>query len=260
MRVVTWNVNSISARLDFVLDFLASRQPDIVCLQELKVDDDAFPLMAFTQAGYHAATFGQRQWNGVGVLVRKEAGPAPEIIQRGLPGQEAAGGRLVTVRALGLTVTSAYIPNGKTLTHPDFAAKLAWLDSLVAYAAGLATAGSCIIGGDFNLCPGDLDTWDAERHVGRIFHTEGERQRFSALLALGYKDLFREHLPTERVFSWWDYRAGCFHKGQGLRIDLLLGTEDVRKRVTGASIDRDFRKKREGRVPSDHAPVLVEIA
>lgn len=260
MRVVTWNVNSITARLDFVLDFLAARQPEIVCLQELKVDDDAFPRTTFDEAGYHAATYGQRQWNGVAVLVRKEAGPAPEIIQRGLPGQEAAGGRLITVRALGLHVTSVYIPNGKTITHPDFAAKLGWLDSLVAYAAGLATAGSSIIGGDFNLCPGDLDTWDAARHVGRIFHTEGERQRFSALLELGYKDLFREHLPTERVFSWWDYRAGCFHKGQGLRIDLLLGTDDVRRRVTGAAIDRDFRKKREGRVPSDHAPVLVEIA
>ncbi len=259
MRLVTWNVNSITARLDFVLDYLRTRQPDVVCIQELKVDDETFPLLAFAQAGYAVATHGQKQWNGVAVMVRKDAGPGPEIVQRGLPGQEAAGGRLLTVRALGLLVTSVYIPNGKTVTHPDFAMKLAWLDSLAAYAAGLAKAGASVIGGDFNLCPGDLDTWDPERHVGRIFHTEGERSRFQSLLGLGYRDLFREQLPTERVFSWWDYRAGCFHKGQGLRIDLVLGTPDVAARTTGASIDRDFRKKREGRVPSDHAPVLVEI-
>ncbi len=259
MLLVTWNVNSITARLDFVLDFLATRRPDIVCLQELKVDDDAFPRLAFSQAGYACATHGQRQWNGVGVLVRKDAGPGPEIVQAGLLGQEAAGGRLLTVRALGLTVTSVYIPNGKSVRHPDFALKLAWLDSLATYTEGLAREGGSVVAGDYNLCPGDLDTWDPAGHAGHIFHTEEERSRFQRLLAQGYHDVFREQVPDERVFSWWDYRAGSFHKKQGLRIDLVLATGDVARRATAASVDRDFRKKREGRVPSDHAPVLVEL-
>jgi len=259
LRIVTWNINSITARLDFVLDYLRAREPDIVCLQELKVDDDGFPRAAFDAAGYAVATHGQKQWNGVGVLVRKAAGGPPEIVQAGLVGQEAAGGRLLTVRALGLTVTSVYVPNGKSVRHPDFDLKLAWLDTLAGYTRALGKDGNAVIGGDFNLCPSDLDTWDPALHAGHIFHTDAERARFRALLDQGWHDVFREQVPDERVFSWWDYRAGCFHKKQGLRIDLLLGTADVAARASAASVDRDFRKKREGRVPSDHAPVSIEL-
>ncbi len=259
MRIVTWNVNSISARLDFVLDYLTTYAPEIVCLQELKVDEQGFPALAFTQAGYASATHGQRQWNGVAVLVKKSAGPAPEVVQRGLPGQEEAGSRLLTVTALGLSVTSVYVPNGKTVSHPDFAMKLAWLDALTRYAGDLAAGGKSVVAGDFNLCPADLDSYDPAGHAGHIFHTAEERARFAALLGLGYEDLFRRVLPDEQVFSWWDYRAGAFHKRQGLRIDLVLGTPDVAARAKGAGIDREFRKKRDGRVPSDHAPVTIEL-
>jgi len=260
MRLVAWNINSITARLDVVLDFLSTREPDAVCLQELKVTDAAFPRLAFEQRGYTALTYGQAQWNGVAVLVRKALEPNPTIIHTGLPGQEAMGSRLMTVRALGLSLTSVYIPNGKSLKHPDYQAKLAWLDALVEYArASLDNNESAVIAGDFNLCPGDLDSFDPVGHAGHIFHTPPERERFQRLLSLGYRDLFREQNPDLQAFSWWDYRAGCFHKKQGLRIDFLLGTEKVSERVTAASIDRDFRKKREGRIPSDHAPVIVEL-
>lgn len=260
MRVVTWNVNSITARLDFVLDFLATRQPDLVCIQELKVDDEHFPAQALEQAGYRAATHGQPQWNGVAVLVRRDAGGAPEIVSRGLVGQESAGARVLTVRALGLSVTSVYVPNGKSIGHPDFAAKLAFLDALVDHVARtLDPSGPTLIGGDFNLVPGDLDSWNPQAFAGQIFHTEAERQRHGRLLALGYHDLFREKNPELASFSWWDYRAGAFHKRQGLRIDLLLGSKSIVDRVESVSIDRDFRKKRSDRIPSDHAPVIAEL-
>jgi len=260
MRIATWNVNSVVARLDFVLDFLVTRQPDIVCVQELKIDDQGFPRLAFAQVGYAVATHGQPQWNGVAVFVRSEAAPPPEIVQAGLPGQEANGARLITVRALGLRVTSIYVPNGKSITHPDFAMKLGWLDALAAHLRETHEPDALsIVGGDFNLCPGDLDTWNPAAHVGRIFHTEAERSRFEALRTLGFKDLFREKYPNDATFSWWDYRAGAFHKKHGLRIDLLLGTDAVLDRVTSVSVDRDFRKKRSDRIPSDHAPVVVEL-
>jgi exodeoxyribonuclease-3 len=260
MRLATWNVNSVTARLDFVLDYLAARQPDVLCVQELKIDDQAFPRLAFAQAGYAAATHGQPQWNGVAVLVRSDAGPAPEIVQAGLPGQEAAGARLITVRALGVTVTSVYVPNGKSTGHPDFQMKLRWLDALIDHVQRTHDPSTAsVIGGDFNLCPGELDSWDPKGHEGYIFHTAAERERYARLLALGYHDLFREKYPTEIAHTWWDYRAGAFHKKQGLRIDLLLGSKPVMDRVTTVAVDRDFRKKREARIPSDHAPVVAEL-
>jgi exodeoxyribonuclease-3 len=260
MRLVSWNVNSVTARLDFVLDFLRTREPDVVCLQELKTTDDDFPRLAFAQAGYASVTHGQPQWNGVGVLVRKASGPAPEVVQRGLPGQDEMGARLITVRALGLTVTSVYVPNGKTLVHPDFQRKLAWLDALVEHLRATHEPSTpTVIAGDFNLVPSDLDTWDAKGHAGHIFHTDEERARWHRLLELGYVDLFRDKHPDAQAFSWWDYRGGAFHKKHGLRIDFVVGSESVRARVEDASIDRDFRKKRDELTPSDHAPVVVEL-
>ena len=260
MRLVTWNVNSMTARLDFVLDFLAARAPDIVCLQELKLTDDAFPHLAFEQAGFRALTHGQAQWNGVGVLVRKAVDPEPKIISTGLPGHEAMGARLITIRAAGLSVTSAYVPNGKTLEHPDYQAKVAWLRGLDDYVERRVERGdAAIVAGDFNVVPEDIDSWDPAGHAGDIFHTAAEREGLSRLRALGFVDLFRDKHPDLQAFSWWDYRAGAFHKRQGLRIDLVYGTERVRSRVRDASIDRDFRKKREGRTPSDHAPVIIDL-
>jgi len=260
MRVVTWNVNSMTARLDFVLDFLATRKPDVVCVQELKMEDKAFPHLAFAGAGFRALTFGQNRWNGVGVLVRTELDPDAAIVTTGLPGHEEMGARLVTVKAAGLSVTSVYVPNGKTVAHPDYQAKVRWLEALADWvAANLDAGGETVIAGDFNLVPEDIDSWNPTAFANQIFHTDAERGPLQRLSAMGYADLFRVKNPELQSFSWWDYRAGAFHKREGLRIDLVLGSKRVLERTVAASIDRDFRKKREGRIPSDHAPVIVDL-
>ena len=256
MRIATWNINGLRARLDFVLHWLRARQPDIVGLQELKLEDDQFPHVAFEAEGYRAVTHGQKAWNGVAILSREPA----ELLQRGLPGQESLGARLLTARVAGIDFTTVYCPNGKTVSHDDFPLKLAWYDTLIEhFGASMDRDGSAVLCGDFNLCPTALDTWNEKGMLGSIFHTEPERERFQRLLDTGLLDLFRELHPDEQTFSWWDYRAGAFHRNMGLRIDFILGTRDVRERVETAATDRDYRKKQDGMVASDHAPVIVEL-
>jgi exodeoxyribonuclease-3 len=183
----------------------------------------------------------------------------PEPLQVGLPGQEALGARLLAARVAGIAVASVYVPNGKSVGHEDFPRKLAWLDALAGWVE--AQRGEpLVLGGDFNLCPTGLDSWDEEGLRGHIFHTEEERTRFARLEALGLVDLFRARHPERRAFSWWDYRAGAFHRGHGLRIDFLLASEPVAKRLREAEIDRDWRKKQGDLPPSDHAPVWVDLA
>jgi len=252
MRIATWNVNGLRARLEFVLHWLESRRPDVVGLQELKLVDDQFPHLALESLGYHAVVYGQKAWNGVAVLALEK----PEIEQRGLPGQEALGARLVTVRVGGLRFTTVYAPNGKHVDHDDFPRKLAWFDSLRAHVA--ETAGdSTVLCGDFNICPTAQDTWREEPE--QIFHTEVERSRFRAILDLGVKDVYRERHPDGAMFSWWDYRGGSFHRNMGLRIDFVLAADAVMERVESVEIDREYRKKQDGLTPSDHAPVIVDL-
>jgi exodeoxyribonuclease III len=254
--LATWNVNGLRARLDFVLHWLAARKPDVVGLQELKLDGEQFPRLAFEAAGYRAIIHGQKAWNGVGILSREPA----EVEQVGLPEQEPAGARLLSANVQGLSFTTVYVPNGKGVGHEDFQRKLAWLDALVAHLpAKRDPTRPQIVCGDFNVCPSGLDSWNEELLRGQIFHTPEERSRVAALLEGGLRDLFREVHPDERAFSWWDYRAGAFHRGQGLRIDLLLATPEILSRVRSATIDREYRKKQAGLVPSDHAPVLIEL-
>lgn len=256
MRLATWNVNSIKARLPFVLGWLRARRPDVVCIQELKVADGDFPHAEVEAAGYHAAVHGQPQWNGVAVLSRNPA----EVLQVGLPGAEDQGARLLTVAVDGLTVTSVYVPNGKTIDHPDYTSKLTWLDRLGDYAEkAVDPDGAHVIGGDFNIAPGPLDSWDPERFAGTIFHTDEEIARLDRILATGLGDIYRHTHPDGDRFSWWDYRGGSFHKNQGLRIDFLLATAPVRDRVDTIGVDRDYRKKQEGETPSDHAPVIADL-
>ncbi len=262
MRIATYNVNSLGARLEFVLQWLRARQPDVVCVQELKLEDAAFPHGALETDGYAAFTHGQAAWNGVAVLVRKAAFTAvPEVVQRGLPGQEDFGARLVSVRVGELLATSVYVPNGKTVAHADFPRKLRFLESLADQLerSHASHEGPAIVGGDFNLCPSDLDTWDPAGSVGHIFHTDDERSRFAAILGRGaLHDLFRRVSPDEQTFSWWDYRAGSFHKKMGLRIDFILGNERVAGATRTVVVDREWRKKKGDLVPSDHAPVVAE--
>jgi len=256
VRIATWNINGLKARLDFILAWLGERQPDVVGLQELKMTDEQFPVDAFGAAGYRALTHGQKAWNGVAILSRNDA----ELVQVGLPGQEDFGARLITARLDTLRFTTVYCPNGKTLDHDDYPRKLAWFDALREHLAetGDPTAAE-VICGDFNICPSDLDTWDPEGHAGGLFHSEAERDRMQALAETGFRDLFRKLHPEEQVFSWWDYRGGAFHRGHGLRIDFLLGTEVVAERLEAVTIDRDWRKKRGELKASDHAPVYADL-
>jgi exodeoxyribonuclease-3 len=256
VRVATWNVNGLKARLDFLLHWLRERQPDVVGLQELKLADEQFPRAELEAVGYRAVCHGQKSWNGVAVLSREPA----EVVQRGLPGQEEIGARLLSARVGELVFSSVYVPNGKHTGHEDFPRKLAWLDALAAHlAARREAAPRQVVAGDFNLCPGALDSWNEEGLRGQIFHTDAERACFRRLLETGLVDLFRARHPEARSFSWWDYRGGAFHRGQGLRIDFLLASAPLAARVREVAIDRDWRKKHEGLIPSDHAPVWADL-
>jgi len=256
MRIATWNVNGLKARLDFVLHWLRARRPDVVGLQELKLPDERFPHEAFRAEGYHAVTHGQKSWNGVAILSRTPAA----VTQAGLPGQGDLGARLITADVGGLSFTTVYVPNGKSVSHADFPLKLAWLDALVAHFRGLEIARRpAVLCGDFNLCPAPLDSWNEPLLAGGIFHTDDERSRHRALLEVGFHDVFRELHPETQAFSWWDYRGGAFHRKQGLRIDLLLATPQALARVRAVEIDRDYRKKKDGMIASDHAPVMADL-
>jgi exodeoxyribonuclease-3 len=256
MRIATWNVNGLRARQGLLAHWLAARQPDVVALQELKLTDEQFPHGEIEALGYRAVVHGEKSWNGVAILARKPL----EVEQVGLPGSDH-GARLVTARVEGVSVTSVYCPNGKAVSHPDFPRKLAFFDALAAHWTAHHPADEpALLCGDFNLCPAALDSWNEAAFVGTIFHTEEERTRFRALIAAGLVDLFRERHPDLQAFTWWDYRAGAFHKREGLRIDLVLGTPPVLARVTNVEIDRDYRKKQGGFTTSDHAPVIVELS
>ena len=256
MQIATWNINGLRARFDFLLHWLRARQPDIVGLQELKLEDDRFPRLELEAEGYHAVTHGQKAWNGVAVLGREPV----EAVETGLPGQEDFGARLVTVRTSDLLFTTVYCPNGKHVGHEDFPRKLAWFEALSELLAERRDAAApYVLCGDFNICPQPIDSWNEKQLKGRIFHTDDERRRFRALLDWGLQDLFRELYPDEQKFSWWDYRGGAFHRNMGLRIDFLLATAAVRDRVRKVWIDRDYRKKKDGLTASDHAPVIAEL-
>jgi exodeoxyribonuclease-3 len=180
-----------------------------------------------------------------------------EVVQRGLPGQDELGARLLTAHVGNLDYTTLYIPNGKYVGHEDFPRKLAWLDALADHiAAAHDPSRPAVVCGDFNLCPQPIDSWNEGLLHGAIFHTDEERSRFQRLLDWGLVDVYRRLRPDTQAFSWWDYRAGNFHKGIGMRIDLVLGSPAVRDRVSWALIDRNARK---GKQPSDHAPLVMEL-
>jgi len=262
MRIATWNVNGIRARLDFVCHWLRERQPDVVGLQELKAPDAEFPHDEIGACGYRVLGYGQKSWNGVAILTRGDL-PVEEI-QRGLPEQDDFGARLLSARvgagADALDFTTVYVPNGKSTSHDDFPRKLAWLDDLASHLeARLDPAGAAVLCGDFNVVPTPLDSWNEAKLAGHVFHTDEERKRIQRLLDWGFRDLFREGHPDDAAFSWWDYRGGAFHRKQGLRIDFLLGTGAITSRVREVGIDRDWRKKVDGLTPSDHAPVVADL-
>jgi len=256
MRIASWNINGLRARLEFTLHWLKQRQPDIVGLQELKLTDEQFPREPFEALGYHVVSHGQKAWNGVAILSREPA----RVTQQGLPGQAELGARLLSAEIGDLHFTTVYCPNGKSVDHEDFPKKLAWIDGLVRHFEQTAErAQPAILCGDFNLCPAAIDSHDEARLHGQIFHTEEERKRFQQLLECGFTDVFRALYPDEVAFSWWDYRGGAFHRKLGLRIDLLLANRAAFSRVRAVAIARDYRKKQDGLTPSDHAPVFADL-
>ena len=242
--------------MDFVLHWLEARKPDVVGLQELKLDDEQFPHLAFEAAGYKTVTHGQKAWNGVAILSRAEC----SACERGLPGEEEFGSRLITAEVEGVNFTTVYVPNGKSVGHEDYPKKLAWLESLRSHLASTLDAQKpALLCGDFNICPTPLDSWNEKALKGKIFHTDAERERFRKILECGYLDVYRERNPDGRAFSWWDYRGGAFHRGMGLRIDFLLATAPLLARVKSVEIDREYRKKKGELTASDHAPVMMDI-
>ena len=256
MRIATWNVNSLKVRLPRVEEWLAYARPDVVCMQETKVADSAFPALAFSALGYESAHHGQGQWNGVAILSRVGL----EEVVAGFTDQsedEEAEARLLWATCRGVRVASVYVPNGRQVGSEHYAAKLDWLHRLQGHVeAAHDPTEPLVICGDFNVAPEDRDVWDVGKLHGGTHVSPPEREAVQALLDWGLVDTFRLRRPEAGIYSWWDYRAGDFHQGRGLRIDLMLATKPLADRAEFALIDRFARK---GKLPSDHAPVLIDF-
>ncbi len=255
MRLVTWNVNSLRVRLPRVLEFLAQHRPDVAMLQETKCAPDAFPVDELGQAGYGAVHHSAGQWSGVAILAREGLTLTDPLL--GLPGDTvAAEARWCEASAGGIRVASVYVPNGRTLDSPEYPRKLDFLDAMRARAQALHGT-PLVVAGDFNIAPADDDVYDPAAFVGGTHVSAPERDRLEAILATGLVDAYRHLHPETPQFTWWDYRAGHFHKGLGLRIDLTLVSRELAPRLTRCAIERDYRK---GQKPSDHAPLVTELA
>jgi exodeoxyribonuclease-3 len=254
MRIATWNVNSLNARLSRVEEWIAYAQPDVVCMQETKLADTAFPAMALSALGYESASHGDGRWNGVAIVSRVglddvESGFATDADEQGC--------RLVAATCGGVRVHSVYVPNGRVVGGEHYEAKLQWLEELRAYLERTVKPDDAVaVCGDFNIAPDDRDIYDRAALEGSTHITEPERQALRALEDWGLVDAFRLQYAGDGLFSWWDYRAGNFHKHLGMRIDLVLLSQSLADKSTYALIDRNARK---GKLPSDHAPVFVDI-
>lgn len=256
MRIATWNVNSLKARMPRVEEWLAYAQPDVLCLQETKMADAAFPAMAFQQLGYESAHHGNGRWNGVAILSRVGLDD-PVAGFSGEHESDIVESRVLSATCGGVRVTSIYVPNGRAVGTEHYEAKLAWLDALHEHLeATCDPSGNVAICGDFNIAPDDRDVWDPRRVHGATHVSDPERKALRRLLDWGLVDSFRTLYEQDRLFSWWDYRAGDFHQHRGMRIDLVLLSHPLAERVRWALIDRFARK---GKLPSDHAPVLVDV-
>ncbi len=248
MLIATWNVNSVSARLPRLLAWLEQRSPDAVALQETKCSSAAFPYAQVRDLGYEALAVGDGQWNGVAILSR--VGLVP--VAQELPGHPES--RYAAARCGDLLVTSVYVPNGRSLDDPHYVYKLNWLRTLRETLNIYRPEEPMVIMGDFNVAPTDNDVWDMAAFKGSTHVTEPERDGVRALLDWGFTDVRARPGKGDRPFTYWDYRAGMFHKDLGMRIDLVLASRSVT--VGDAYVDREARK---GKLPSDHAPVLVEV-
>ena len=262
MRVATWNVNSVKQRLPRLLPWLDERGPDVVCLQETKLADDAFHELLdaeLEQRGYQAALYGgEGRWNGVAILSKVGLDDVVTGLA-GAPGFPEPESRAVAATCGGVRVWSVYVPNGRSPGSDHYQYKLAWLAALTNVVADgpVGTGqGGALVCGDMNIAPTDADVFDPSAYVGQTHVTPLERDALAKLEGLGLHDVVRDHWPSEQVFSYWDYRAGMFHQNLGMRIDLVLASDPVAARVKAAWVDRQARK---GTGPSDHAPVMVDL-
>ncbi len=250
MKIATWNVNSLTARWARVQEWLATRDADVLLIQETKQNDAKFPFAQFAELGYESAHYGHGQWNGVAVVSRVGLSD----VERGLGTDTEA--RFIGATCAQFRVYSCYVPNGRALDNDHYQYKLRWLGELATHLGERASDQRVVVGGDFNVAPSDLDCYDPSAFDGATHVSEPERSALANVVATGLVDVTRAQHPDEPCFTWWDYRNGSFRRGWGLRIDLMLLDEASAAATTASYVDRDARK---GDKPSDHAPVIVEI-
>ena len=267
MRIATWNVNSLKARLDKVTWWLERARPDVLLMQETKLADADVPADVFRARGYDVAHHGEGRWNGVAIASRH--GIADVVTNFGASlgaprtpdvgdDEPLAEARMIAATCGGVRVVCAYAPNGRVVGSPFYAAKLVWFDRLARWLAEAADPGEpLVLGGDLNVAPEDIDVWDPRACHGGTHVSAPEREAFRRLCAWGLSDAYRAHHREAGRYSWWDYRAGNFHKNFGMRIDHLLVTQPVAARTVWAEIDREARKGKP--IPSDHAPLAIDL-
>jgi len=253
MRIATWNVNSLTVRLPRVEEWIGLHAPDVLCLQETKQSNEKFPTDELAALGYESAHHGEGRWNGVAILSRVGL---DEVRVGFSTAEDEFGARLIAATCNGVRVMSAYVPNGRTLDSEHFTMKLQWLKRLHEVLEGFDPEDQVAVLGDFNVAPVDADVWDIAALEGMTHVSLEERAAIQSLEQLGFEDVFQRFHPDGGVFSWWDYRDGAFHKGHGMRIDLILTSMALSKRASDAFVDRDARK---GVKPSDHAPVVADF-
>jgi len=255
VRIATYNVNGINGRLPVLLRWLEATAPAIVCLQELKAPDDKFPEAAINAAGYHAIWHGQKSWNGVAILAR---GGKPIEVRRGLPGDaDDVHSRYIEAEIDGLTIGCLYLPNGNPAPGPKFDYKLAWFKRLTAHAKKLLASGKpTILAGDYNVMPTELDVYKPERWIDDALFRIEVRNAYAQLVKQGWTDAVRARHPMARIYTFWDYFRNAYSRNAGLRIDHLLLSPDVAKRLKAAGVDGDVRGWEKS---SDHAPTWIEL-
>jgi exodeoxyribonuclease-3 len=253
MKLATWNINSLNVRLPHVLDWVATHQPDALCLQETKLEDTKFPTAALKEAGFDSIYCGQKTYNGVAILSRS---PATDVV-KGIPGFEDSQQRVLAATISGVRVVCVYVPNGEDLVSPKYQYKMTWLGVLLAWLKDERTRWPRLaVTGDFNIAPEARDVHDPELWAGKIHFTEGERKALQGLFDLGLTDAFRLFDQPERSYSWWDYRMMAFRRKMGLRIDHILLSPELVPLCTSCTIDIGPRRLER---PSDHAPVIAEL-
>lgn len=254
MKIYTWNVNSVKARLDRLIAFLKRENPDYLCLQELKCVDDMFPWEAVTAAGYHAEVLGQKTYNGVAILSREKPS---EVLKSFGDGDDDTQARAIGGRFEWGWLFSLYVPNGQTVDSDKYKYKLKWLERFQVFLKKHKLVDQrVLLCGDYNIAPDDRDVYDPKAWEGQVLCSEPERKALNEILDLGFEDLFRKFNDQPGAYTWWDYRNLGFPKNRGLRIDHLLGSKAIAPSITATGICRDERK---GALPSDHAPVWVEL-